>query len=234
MKRFLIAFFALSMGMASNGQADLYQGYRDRMVKEQIAARGVHDEAVLRAMRKVPRHLFVPEQYWLYAHFDGPLDIGHGQTISQPYIVAYMTELLGLEPGDTVLEIGTGSGYQAAVLAEIVKQVYTIEIVEELGIAAAKKLKELGYNNVEVRVGDGYNGWPEHAPFDGIMVTAAPETVPQPLLDQLKEGGRLVIPVGPRSGVQDLMVYEKRDGRFIKKNMIPVKFVPFTRSKKDK
>jgi protein-L-isoaspartate(D-aspartate) O-methyltransferase len=234
MKQFLIAVFSLGMSMAANGQADPYQGYRDRMVKEQIAARGVHAPDVLSAMRTVPRHLFVPEQYRAYAHFDGPLDIGHSQTISQPYIVAYMTELLALESGDTVLEIGTGSGYQAAVLAKIVKQVYTIEIVEELGLAAAKKLKELGYSNVEVRVGDGYNGWPEHAPFDGIMVTAAPETVPQPLLDQLNEGGRLVIPVGPRSGVQDLLVYEKRDGRFIKKNMIPVRFVPFTRSKKDK
>jgi len=200
---------------------------RNRMVEEQIVARGVKDERVLAAMRKVPRHLFVPENLIPEAYDDTPLPIGHGQTISQPYIVALMTELLQLSGDEKVLEVGTGSGYQAAILGELAKEVYTIEIVEPLAKQAAERLRELGYTNVHVRHGDGYDGWPEQAPFDGIIVTAAPERIPKPLLDQLKPGGRLVIPVGAWS--QDLLVVSKSpDGKITRRVVIPVRFVPMT------
>jgi protein-L-isoaspartate(D-aspartate) O-methyltransferase len=197
------------------------------MVETQIAARGVHDPRVLAAMRKVPRHLFVEPDARAFAYEDHPVPIGNNQTISQPYIVALMTELLELPPKGRVLEIGTGSGYQSAVLGEIAAEVYSIEILPELARSAGEKLKQLGYANVEVREGDGYRGWPEHAPFDGIVVTAAPERIPQPLLDQLAPGGRMVIPVG--GFFQELKVFTKdKDGRVTEKDIIPVRFVPMT------
>jgi protein-L-isoaspartate(D-aspartate) O-methyltransferase len=199
---------------------------RREMVENQIRQRGVKDPRVLAAMRKVPRHLFVPPEYRDEAYRDYPLSIGQGQTISQPYIVALMTELLDVKQPDRILEVGTGSGYQAAVLAELASQVYTIEIVEPLAGLAGKKLRELGCTNVQVKAGDGYFGWAEYAPFDGIIVTAAPEKVPRPLLDQLKEGGRLVIPEG--RVFQELVVYEKHQGRIERRKVIPVRFVPMT------
>lgn len=184
---------------------------------------------VLEAVREVPRHEFIPERLHPMAYEDRPLPIGHDQTISQPYIVAIMTQHLNVDEDDTVLEVGTGSGYQAAILAEIVDEVYTIEIVEELGRKARRDLERLGYDNVHVRIGDGYKGWPEHAPFDGIIVTAAPDHVPQPLIDQLKPGGRLVIPVGPVHAVQELRVIEKQpDGRLKERTVERVRFVPMT------
>ncbi len=185
---------------------------------------------VLDAIGAVPRHALVPERYRFLAYANRPLPIGHGQTISQPYIVGLMTDLLGVGAAATVLEVGTGSGYQAAVLARLVGHVYTIEIIEPLARRAAADLARLGVRNVTVRAGDGYRGWPEHAPFDGIMVTAAVREIPPPLLAQLKPGGRLVIPVGPLGGVQSLMLIEKGlDGKIAKQSVIPVRFVPFTR-----
>lgn len=200
---------------------------RLRMVKSQIAARGVKDSLVLAAMRKVPRHLFVPDNLQDSAYDDSPLPIGHGQTISQPYIVAFMTECLRLKGGERVLEVGTGSGYQAAVLAEIVDSVYSIEIVDALAAEAKERLQRLGYKNVSVRQGDGYCGWPDRAPFDAIIVTAAPDHVPQPLVDQLKIGGRMIIPVG--SIYQELVLISKEDQRRVKEEaVLPVRFVPMT------
>ena len=186
-------------------------------------------EQVMAAMGKVPRHRFVPALQDIFAYDNRPLPIGEGQTISQPYIVALMTDLLDPKSADTVLEVGTGSGYQAAVLAELVAKVYTIEIVEPLARRARQVLGELGYRNVEVRVGDGYGGWPAAAPFDAIIVTAAPAAVPQPLIDQLKPGGRMVIPVGGASDVQQLLLVEKQsDGRTTTRRTLPVRFVPLT------
>jgi protein-L-isoaspartate(D-aspartate) O-methyltransferase len=199
---------------------------REAMVEHQIRGRGVQDPLVLAVMREVPRHLFVPEELVDLAYADRPLPIGEGQTISQPYIVALMTELAGLEGGETVLEVGTGSGYQAAVLGEIAGSVYSVEIIESLAVSAAERLARLGYGNVEVRVGDGYRGWPEHAPFEAILVTAAPEHVPQPLIEQLAVGGRLVIPVG--SQYQELLLITKTDDGVWEKSVIPVRFVPMT------
>jgi len=200
---------------------------RSRMVETQIVARGVRDPRVLAAMRKVPRHRFVDDAQRAEAYEDHPLPIPGNQTISQPYIVALMTELLELAPSSRVLEIGTGSGYQSAVLAELADHVYTIEIVPELARLAESRMKELGYGNVTVREGDGYRGWPEHAPFDGIIVTAAPERIPQPLLDQLAPGGVMVIPVG--GFFQELKVFRKSaDGRITEKDILPVRFVPMT------
>jgi protein-L-isoaspartate(D-aspartate) O-methyltransferase len=200
---------------------------REQMVREQIAARGVRDPRTLAAMRKVPRHLFVPSERGDAAYSDRPLPIEAGQTISQPFIVAYMTQALGLRGGERVLEVGTGSGYQAAILGEIASRVYTIEIVPVLAAHAAATLAERGYDNVEVREGDGYRGWPEAAPFDAIIVTAAPDHVPQPLIDQLAPGGRLVIPVG--DVIQELRVLTKgTDGKVASENVLPVRFVPMT------
>jgi len=194
------------------------------MVGAQIEARGIRDPAVLAAMRKVPRHLFVPESFRGQAYGDHPLPIGLGQTISQPYIVALMTELAHPRKGMKVLEVGTGSGYQAAVLAEIVGTVDTIEIIPELGRRAEKTLREMAYDNVRVHIGDGFDGRPKDAPFDAILVTAAPETIPPPLLDQLVEGGRLVIPVG--STQQELLVVTKTNGGYRRETVVPVRFVP--------
>ena len=206
---------------------------RDKMVEHQIERRGIDDARVLQALRDVKRHLFVPPGEMDSAYEDHPLSIGHGQTISQPYIVALMTEAIEPQPTDRVLEIGTGSGYQAAVLSKLVKEVYSIEIVEPLGLAAAKRLKELGYDNVTVRVGDGYKGWPEKAPFDAIVVTAAPPEIPQALVDQLAEGGSMVLPVG--TAFQELMLVEKKKGGEITKRVITaVRFVPMVKGKDEK
>lgn len=210
-------------------QAD-YSELRERMVDNQIVARGIKDASVISAMKKVERHLFVPEAARRYAYRDGPLSIGEGQTISQPYIVAFMTEYLEPEPSMKVLEIGTGSGYQAAVLAEIVDEVYTIEIVETLGKRARELLDGLGYDNVHVKIGDGYKGWAEHAPYDAIIVTCAPNDIPEPLKKQLAEGGRMIIPVGG-SGIQYLILNIKKNGRIRQQSVLPVRFVPMVNEK---
>ena len=208
---------------------DEYSGLRHRMVENQIKARNVNDPKVLASMKKVPRHLFVPQEYMAYAYEDRPLPIGMRQTISQPYIVAYMTEAVKPNPDDRVLEIGTGSGYQAAVLAEIVKEVFTLEIIPELGLMAKERLRAMGYDNVHAKVSDGYHGWAEHGPFDAIIVTAAAEEVPQPLIDQLAEGGIMIIPVGPQFSVQNLVLLTRRKGEIKIKKLFAVRFVPFTR-----
>ncbi|PYI92872.1 MAG: protein-L-isoaspartate O-methyltransferase [Verrucomicrobia bacterium] len=198
------------------------------MVERQLRPRGIDDARVLRVMAKVPRESFVAKELRARAYEDHPLPIGYGQTISQPFIVAFMTQELKPKATDRVLEIGTGSGYQAAILAELVAEVYTIEIVKPLAQSAEVRLRELGYKNVHVKAGDGYKGWPEHAPFDAIIVTAAPDHVPQPLVEQLKEGGRMIIPVGG-SIAQQLNVFEKRGGALKQIAAIPVNFVPLTR-----
>jgi len=197
---------------------------RERMVEAQIEARGVKDKRVLAAMRKVPRHMFVPENMKSYAYQDEPLLIGEGQTISQPYIVAYMSESLRLMGDETVLEVGTGSGYQAAILAEVVKEVFTVELVEILSLRAQEILRELGYENIHFKVGDGTLGWKENAPYDAIMVTAAPAKVPKALQEQLKIGGRMVIPVG--SAFQELVLITREKRKFRKRKLLPVRFVP--------
>lgn len=221
-----------SAGRAQDEARDHFAPWREAMVREDIAGRGVKDEATLRAMRAVPRHRFVPASLQAMAYADQPLPIGHGQTISQPYIVAAMTEQLRPAADHRVLEIGTGSGYQAAVLAEIVAEVCTIEIVPALEARArALLLDELKLANVFVRQGDGYDGWPDAAPFDAIIVTAAAETIPPPLLAQLKDGGRMVIPVGPVLGNQHLILVTKEDGRIRTRTLMPVRFVPFTRAR---
>jgi protein-L-isoaspartate(D-aspartate) O-methyltransferase len=199
---------------------------REKMVETQIKARGVKDPRVLSVMLKVERHLFVPKKLQPSAYMDQPLPIGEGQTISQPYIVALMTELLELKREEKVLEIGTGSGYQAAILAELVKEVYTIEIIETLATSAKKLFLQMGYQNIHVKAGDGYAGWPEVAPFDAIIVTAAPDHIPRPLLEQLKEGGRMVVPVGTYHQILKKIV--KRSGRIQSSDIVPVAFVPMT------
>jgi protein-L-isoaspartate(D-aspartate) O-methyltransferase len=201
---------------------------REAMVMKQIESRGVEDPDVLAAMLAVPRHKFVPENYIPQAYADHPLPIGHGQTISQPFIVALMTEVLTLEEGDRVLEIGTGSGYQAAILAELDTVVYTVEIIPELALEADERLKDLGYTNIRVLNADGYFGWEEHAPFDGVIVTAAPDHLPQPLIEQLDEGARMIIPIGPVGAVQTLWLFEKVEGELKALNLGPVSFVPLT------
>jgi protein-L-isoaspartate(D-aspartate) O-methyltransferase len=202
---------------------------REQMVQQQIAGRQVKDSNVLRAMRRVPRHAFVPAVQRAYAYEDRPLPIGYEQTISQPYVVAFMTEALQLDPNAVVLEIGTGSGYQAAVCAEIARAVYTIEIVEPLAASAARVLTELGYANVQVRAGDGYFGWPEKGPFDAIIGTAAAREIPAPLVEQLKTGGRMILPVGDRFGLQYLLLATKDEqGRLHRRRVMPVLFVPMT------
>ncbi|HBC79157.1 MAG TPA: protein-L-isoaspartate O-methyltransferase [Bacteroidales bacterium] len=214
----------------SNLQQDArYAEARERMVSEQIISRGVTDQSTLQAMRKVPRHLFILKEYESEAYDDNPLPIGYGQTISQPYIVAYMTEVAEPDLSKTALEVGTGSGYQAAVLAETVKSVYSIEIIQELAIESGERLKKLGYKNITVKNGDGYNGWKEFSPFDIIIVTAAAEHIPQPLIDQLAENGRLVIPVGAPQAVQELILLTKKNGKIEKRRLTLVRFVPFKR-----
>lgn len=210
---------------------DDYSQQRNEMVKSQISWRGVKHKATLVSIANVERHRFVPKSVESYAYSDRPLPIGYGQTISQPYIVAYMTEKLEPKPEDTVLEIGTGSGYQAAVLGNIVKDVYTIELVPELCKAAKERLERLGYANVNVKNSDGYFGWNEHAPFDSIIVTCAAGYIPPPLINQLKDGGKMIIPVGSPFSVQWLMMVEKNGEEIITRKLIPVRFVPFRRSK---
>lgn len=219
----LIAVVALS--------SDSYDRDREEMVRTQIIERGVTDSLTLHAMRHVPRHLFVPPDLVKEAYDDHPLPIGYGQTISQPYIVAYMTEVVRPRAGMRILEIGTGSGYQAAVLAEIVDRVYTMEIIPELGAEAAERLRSRGYKNIKTRTADGYDGWPEAAPFDAIVVTAAAEFVPPPLIEQLKNGGRMIIPVGSPFFTQRLMLVEKRGKETTTRSLFPVRFVPLTRTR---
>ena len=235
MKRSRLLLAALALMVPTDIPADEgeLQARRQAMARE--ATRGVAGtprigSEVRRVLAEVPRHRFVPEAVAPHAYENRPLPIGHGQTISQPFIVALMTQLLRPWEAARVLEIGTGSGYQAAVLSRLAREVYTIEIVEPLGVEARERLARLGYSNVQVRIGDGYAGWPEAAPFDAIMVTAGAEEVPQPLIDQLKPGGRMVIPVGPTHAVQELVVVEKNaDGGTSRRTVIPVRFVPFTR-----
>ncbi len=214
---------ALTAELASEDSPEQREA-REHMVREQIEARGIHDGRVLEAMRSIPRHLFVPPEMVPYSYADSPLPIGHGQTISQPYIVAFMSEALELKPKDKVLEVGTGSGYQAAVLARLAREVYSIEIIEPLAKQAAERLSRLGFSNVHVRAGDGYRGWPEAAPFDAIIVTAAPDHVPQPLIDQLRVGGRLVLPVGRFD--QELVRIRRTTEGPRQETLLPVRFVP--------
>jgi len=227
----LVALLLCPAAMFAAPSDDPFAAQRRSMVEQQIERRGVTAPSVLSAMGEVPRHLFVPPGYRDKAYEDSPLPIGNGQTISQPYVVALMTQLLDLKPGDRVLEIGTGSGYQAAVLSKLVKDVYTIEILEPLGLQAQRTLQEIGAKNVHVRIGDGYKGWPEAAPFDAIIVTAAPERVPQPLLDQLRVGRKMVIPVG--AFFQNLLVITKTADGIEKRSIIPVRFVPMTGEAQD-
>ena len=227
----IVAQYVVFAAIAASGcdqqapRANDFAAQRQRMVEQQLKPRGIKDERVLAAMAKVPREEFIPAGARAGAYEDGALPIGYDQTISQPYIVAFMTEQLQPRANDRVLEIGSGSGYQAAILAEIVEDVYTIDIVEPLAKTAETTLQRLGYENVHVKVGDGYKGWPEEAPFDAVIVTCAPEKVPQPLIDQLKDGGHMVIPVGERFA-QQLYLLEKKNGQLKESATLPVRFVP--------
>jgi protein-L-isoaspartate(D-aspartate) O-methyltransferase len=226
--RLTLAMAALFFQSGVSQTVDEIAGRREAMVADQIRARGVKNERVIEAMRQVPRHLFVPPELRTHAYEDKPLEIGEGQTISQPYMVALMTELARLDPSDTVLEIGTGSGYQSAVLARLARRVYSIEIVPTLAASAAERLRSMGIENVEVRTGDGYQGWPEHAPFAAILVTAAPPEIPTALLQQLSRGGRMVVPVGKAGKTQNLLLLEKSktSEEIVGRTVIPVRFVP--------
>jgi len=227
----VLAMFHVTGKQVSAAQQDDAQflSLRRAMVHDQIIQRGIEDRSVIQAMISAPRHHFVPKGRISSAYDDTPLPIGYGQTISQPYIVAYMTEVLNLKKESRVLEVGTGSGYQAAILSPLVKKVYTIEIIKELSRAATTRLKKLGYNNIEVAIGDGYYGWADHAPFDAIIVTAAAGHIPPPMLKQLKNGGRLVIPVGGAFMVQNLVLIVKdNEGKITTQNLMPVRFVPLT------
>jgi protein-L-isoaspartate(D-aspartate) O-methyltransferase len=224
----VIASLFLLTCAAQKSEKDFYQAARQQMVKEDIEGRGIDDERVVQAMLKVKRHLFVPEDYRHLAYADRPLPIGEGQTISQPYIVALMTYHLHLQPEEKVLEIGTGSGYQAAVLAELVKEVYSVEIIEELATTAQKRLQELGYHNVLVKCGDGFYGWEEHAPYDAIIITCAAPTIPERLVEQLREGGRMILPLGDKPFYQSLTVLTNRGGTLEEQRITGVVFVPMT------
>ncbi|WP_088341137.1 protein-L-isoaspartate(D-aspartate) O-methyltransferase [Robiginitalea sediminis] len=229
MKALLALSISMSYLTALSGQPD-FGTLREQMVKEQLRARDITSARVLEAMKTVPRHLFVRDQDQEAAYGDHPLPIGWGQTISQPYMVAAMTQALDLRKGDKVLEVGTGSGYQAAVLAQMGMEVYTIEIVAPLGTQTKELLRKLGYDQVQTRIGDGYHGWPEAAPFDAIMVTAGGPTIPKDLLAQLREGGRMVIPLGKTQGVQELTRVTRREGKIHTEVLMAVRFVPFTRN----
>lgn len=213
-------------------QEEKYAAERNAMVDKYIAPEGITNEAVLRAVRTVPRHMFVTPQFRAKAYVDQALPIGHKQTISPPFVVSYMTQVIDPKPEDKVLEIGTGSGYQAAILGQIVKQVFSIEIVEPLGKVAAERLKDLEYKNIQTRIGDGYKGWPEEAPFDKIIVTCSPEKVPQPLVDQLKEGGKMIVPLGERYQ-QVFYLFEKQEGKLVQTKLLPTLFVPMTGQSED-
>ena len=228
-KTLMVIFFPLIALICSQAiSGEVYDKKREEMVRYDIEARGIKDKKVLSAMLKVKRHLFVDSSLMDKAYNDHPLPIGEGQTISQPYIVALMTEALALQDDERVLEIGTGSGYQAAILAEIVKEVYTIEINKKIYEMASNRLREMGYKNIKVKYGDGYQGWKEYAPFDAIMVTAAAKKIPSPLLEQLKDGGRLIIPLGDTLFYQNLTLIRKEKGKLITKKICPVRFVPMT------
>ena len=227
---FLIFTIAVTDRIWADDEIDGPASSREEMVSRQIEARGVRDPDVLKAMKTVPRHHFVPTKYKDNAHGDYPLPIGNGQTISQPYIVAFMTAALNVKPKDRILEIGTGSGYQAAVLAELGCEVYSIEIIGSLGKRAKETLGRLGYGNVHIKIGDGHKGWPEKAPFDAIIVTCAPEKIPQSLVQQLKEGGRMIIPVGESGGIQHLVLAVKKGGCLASRRVLPVRFVPMVES----
>lgn len=223
-------FIYCTMIFTSACARETFEAQRNRMVKEQIIARGISDAQVISAMLRIERHLFVPAEYVQMAYKDGPLPIGYGQTISQPYIVAFMTDILKLKSGERVLEIGTGSGYQAAVLAEICDSVYSIEVVPQLSKRASSLLKKLGYSNILIKTGDGYKGWKEHAPFDAIIVTCSPTHIPKPLEEQLAEGGRMIIPVREKY-VQQMVYLIKKDGKLYRKKVLPVSFVPMVNEK---
>ena len=225
MKNFFFLFFIYIFSLPQ----DNFTGRRMEMIEKQIKSRGIKNQPTLYSMTRVPRHKFVLEKHIEDAYKDGALPIGHGQTISQPYIVAYMTSILDLKPEHKVLEIGTGSGYQAAVLSEIVKEVYTVEIIKELHEKSDKVLTEIGYKNIKSKHADGYFGWEEYAPFDAIVVTAAAEYVPPPLIEQLKSGGKMIIPVGTPFRTQSLVLVEKKGDEIFSSNLLPVRFVPFTR-----
>ena len=230
-----LMLLALAAGLCMDPpgtQADNFADQRQKMVVSQIRGRGISDAAVLKAMETVPRHRFVPTEIRDLAYRDAPLPIGHGQTISQPYIVALMSQLLAVQPGQRVLEIGTGSGYQAAVLGEMGVLVFTIEIVPELGRQAIGVLDALGYKNIRVKIGDGYKGWPEHAPFDAIIVTCAPTRIPKPLTEQLAEGARMVIPSGEKYD-QQLLLLTKQAGKIRQEKIVDVRFVPMVDEKGD-
>jgi protein-L-isoaspartate(D-aspartate) O-methyltransferase len=228
-KMAIIIFSTLFLILNCIPQDDKYTGTREKMVEDQIESRGISNQPTLDAMKKVPRHKFVPPNLLDRAYDDGPLPIGYGQTISQPYIVAYMTAAIDPKPGQKILEIGTGSGYQAAVLAEIVDSVFTIEIITELTNSSQKRLEELGYKNVFCKNADGYYGWEKYAPFDAIVVTAAAEHIPPPLIKQLKDGGEMIIPVGSPFLNQTLILVEKNGEEITTTSLLPVRFVPFTR-----
>ena len=237
MKRIVILALSLSLLALSRhpsndntdgSNPDITKIQRESMVEDQLVSRGIKDRHVLDAMRKIPRHLFVDDSMRSRAYNDHPLPIGEGQTISQPYVVAWMTEALNLKPSDRVLEIGTGSGYQAAVLAELVKEVYSIEIRERLKTKASRLLNELGYKNVKTRYADGYFGWKEYAPFDAIIITASPNHIPPPLIKQLNEGGKLIVPLGSTLYYQTLTLVTKKDGELYVEQMGGVSFVPMT------
>jgi protein-L-isoaspartate(D-aspartate) O-methyltransferase len=228
--RYLIIFIFFGFFQSAGQQDDQYTSMRKDMVANQIVGNGIRNQVTVKALQKVPRHMFVPPKYINRAYEDTPLPIGYNQTISQPFIVAYMTELAKPAKWKKVLEIGTGSGYQAAVLAEIVDTVYTIEIIPELAREASARLARLGYTNIITKAGDGYIGWKEHAPFDVIMVTAADDHIPQPLLDQLAEGGRLIMPVGPPSSAQQIVLAVKKNGRIERTKLAMVRFVPLLRN----
>jgi protein-L-isoaspartate(D-aspartate) O-methyltransferase len=218
----LIGGYELAVAQDANTRS------REGMVKNQLVAGGITNPEVLKAMAEVPRHEFVPPAMRPFAYLNGPLPIGHGQTISQPFIVAYMTQALELTNNDRVLEVGTGSGYQAAILGKLCKEVYTIEIVPELAESSRRLLARLNFENVHVKAGDGYLGWPENAPFDAIIVTCAPDHVPEPLVNQLKEGGRLIIPIGEEGTIQQLVLLRKREDKIVRENKLDVRFVPMT------
>jgi protein-L-isoaspartate(D-aspartate) O-methyltransferase len=226
----ILTLFAVTASCTGqNTNVSNWEKQRGDLVENSIKGQGVYDREVLAAMQKVPRHQFVPVEYQSMSYWDRPLPIGDGQTISQPSLVAMMTELLELKRKDKVLEIGTGSGYQAAILGELVDSVFTIEIIETLGIRASNLLEHLGYTNIYLKIGDGYKGWPEHAPFDAIIVTCAPSAIPAPLQEQLAEGGRMIIPVGEENTVQELVLIRKKKGKLLEENIIPVRFVPMLR-----